>query len=167
VIPEPARSSSLHVVREQTDGRPQEIFCGHCGRRPEDEAATASRVCPSCGMGLLLQAPGDVAPKTSDPFLVVDGSLNICALSKHAEKTLGISETEAVNRHIGELLVPGDAEAPPSENLGPVLQWAARGDAPPQSVIVRPANTFGVRYWARIGPCGPPQAALLVLADAR
>ena len=28
-------------------------------------------------------------------------------------------------------------------------------------------NTFGVRYWARVGPCGPPNAALLVLADAR
>jgi PAS domain-containing protein len=167
VTPEPAPSSSLRVVTAPKDDRPQQIFCGHCGRRPEEESASASRVCPRCGMGLLLQAPTDVVPKTNDPFLVVDGSLNVCAVSRLAEKMLGISETEAVNRHIGELLVPGDSEAPASENLGPVLQWAARGDAPAQSIVVRPANTFGVRYWARIGPCGPPQAALLVLADAR
>jgi hypothetical protein len=63
--------------------------------------------------------------------------------------------------------VPADAEAPTSENLGALVAWAARGDAPSSSVVVRPANTYGVRYWVRVGPCGPPPAALLVLADAR
>ena len=118
-------------------------------------------------MGMLLQAPAEFAPSPSDPFVVVDGSLTICGLSRIAEELLGVSETEAVNRHIGEFLVPGDAEAPTSENLGALLAWAARGDAPATSVVVRPTNTFGVRYWARVSPCGPPQAALLVLADAR
>src|SRR5437764_11238862 len=169
VTPDPL-NSSLHVVREQADDRPQKQFCGHCGRSPDGVARKAdvpSRVCPSCGMGLLLQAPAEFAPSQSDPFLVVDGSLTICALSRTAEELLGVSETEAVNRHIGEFLVPGDAEAPTSENLGALLAWAARGDAPASSVVVRPTNTFGVRYWARVGPCGPPRAALLVLADAR
>ena len=32
-------------------------------------------------------------------------------------------------------------------------------------VTVRPWNTFGVRMRARIAPCGPPRAALLVLED--
>jgi PAS domain-containing protein len=164
--------SSLRVVRGHPDDRPQKLFCGHCGRAPDGEPSTkkaepGSRVCSSCGMGLVLHAPAEFAPSPSDPFLVVDGSLTICALSRVAEELLGVTETEAVNRHIGEFLVPGDSEAPTSENLGALLAWAARGDAPAKSVVVRPTNTFGVRYWARVGPCGPPRAALLVLADAR
>jgi len=118
-------------------------------------------------MGLLLQAPADNAPAPADPFLVVDGTLTICAVSRAAEKLLGISETEAINRHVAELLVPGDSESGRNENLAALLTWAARGESPTKNVVVRPTNTFGVRYWARVGPCGPPSAALLVLADAR
>ena len=118
-------------------------------------------------IGERLQAPAKSAPAAADPFVVVDGSLTICALSSTAEKLLGVSETEAVHRHIAEFLVPGDADSGPSENLASLLTWAARGEAPSNQVVVRPTNTFGVRYWARVGPCGPPSAALLVLADAR
>ena len=164
--------SSLRVITEQVEKGPQRLFCGHCGKPPDREANAKkadpeSRVCSSCGMGLLLEAPADVAPTPNDPFLVVDGSLTICALSRAAEELLGTTETEAVNRHIGEFLVPGDSETPKGTNLGALLAWAARGDTPGKSVVVRPTNTFGVRYWARVGPCGPPRAALLVLADAR
>lgn len=166
--PESAHSS-LNVVREQAKDRPQKSFCGHCGRSPEEgnDPHAVSRVCASCGMGLILQAPLESVPSADDPFLVVDGSLTICALSRVAEKLLNVAETDAVNRHLGEFLVQADAEAPTSENLGALVAWAARGESPSSSVVVRPANTFGVRYWARVGPCGPPQAALLVLADAR
>jgi PAS domain-containing protein len=125
-----------------------------------------SRVCPTCGMGVLLQAPQDAAPSPSDPFLVVDDKLTVCALSRQAERLLGVSETEAVNRHVGELLVPGDTESSAGESLAAVLTWAARGEAPLRNIVVRPTNTFGVRFWARVGTCGPPNAALLVLADA-
>lgn len=165
--PETAQNS-LNVVNPQAKDRPQKLFCGHCGLSPTDsETETPSRVCANCGMGLMLQAPADVAPSADDPFLVVDSSLTICALSRVAEKLLGVAETDAVHRHVGEFLVPADAEAPTSENLSALVAWAARGESPSTSVVVRPANIFGVRYWARVGPCGPPQAALLVLADAR
>jgi hypothetical protein len=33
--------------------------------------------------------------------------------------------------------------------------------------VLRPAKEFGIRFWARISPCGPPKAALVVLADGR
>jgi hypothetical protein len=118
-------------------------------------------------MGVMLSAPGDVAPKPSDPFLVIDGTLSICAMSRHAEKLLGVVETDAVNRHVAEFLEPGDSESNSGASLATMIAFAARGEQPPTSVVVRPANTFGVRYWARVGPCGPPTAALLVLADAR
>ena len=157
--------SSLRVLQLDGSDQPLKTFCGHCGRAPETE--TDARVCGKCGLGLMLQAPADAAPDPSDPFVVVDGALNICALSRHAEKLLDISETEAVNRHVAEFLVPADAESAAGESLATLLAWAARGESPSTQVVIRPKNTFGVRYWARIGPCGPPTAALLVLADAR
>ena len=116
-------------------------------------------------MGLVLSAPSDAAPTAADPFLVVDGSLTVCALSRHAERLLDISETDAVNRHVGEFLVPAEADSG-GANLASLLSRAVQDDLAPQSVVVRPANTFGVRYWARVGSCGPPRAALVVLADA-
>jgi hypothetical protein len=30
-------------------------------------------------------------------------------------------------------------------------------------VVLRPARDFGIRFVAKIAPCGPPRAALLVL----
>jgi len=165
-MPSPA-DRPLRPVRATGAQQPLRTFCGHCGRTPDDEQAQQTvRVCPTCGMGVLLQAPQDAAPSPSDPFLVVDDKLTVCALSRQAERLLGLSETEAVNRHIGELLVPADTESSTGESLAAVLTWAARGEAPLRNIIVRPVNTFGVRLWARVGTCGPPNAALLVLADA-
>jgi hypothetical protein len=163
------RVHELQVRVRDTDRetRPLVQFCGHCGRPPGDDETVEARVCSKCGMGVMLTAPGDVAPKPSDPFLVVDGTLSICAMSRNAEKLLGIVETDAVNRHVAEFLEPGDAESPAGASLASMIAFAARGEEPSMSVVVRPANTFGVRYWARVGPCGPPTAALIVLADAR
>jgi hypothetical protein len=157
--------AAFHVPGKSENAQATKVFCGHCGRQPEGPVGE-SRVCPKCGLGLLLEAPAELAPKTADPFLVVDGSLAVCAVSRQAERLLGLQETAAVNRHISELLVPAEAEAPDG-NLAAALISAVRGDGSSRNIVVRPANTFGVRYWARIGPCGPPSAALLVLADAR
>jgi hypothetical protein len=158
--------SAIPLFGADAARRPSTQFCGHCGRAPaETDDGPPARVCRRCGMGLVLNAPADSAPAASDPFLVVDGSLTVCAVSRHAERLLDIAETDAVNRHVGEFLVPAEADAD-GANLAALLTRAVRDDLEPRSVAVRPANTFGVRYWARVGPCGPPRAALLVLADA-
>jgi PAS domain-containing protein len=161
--------SAIRTLRQEPPDQPLKTFCGHCGCGPEGEERVNrdSRVCDKCGLGLLLEAPAESAPGPSDPFLIVDGALNICALSREAERLLEVSETEAVNRHVAEFLVPADAETSSGESLASLLAWATRGESPATQVVIRPTNTFGVRYWARIGPCGPPSAALLVLADAR
>ena len=103
-----------------------------------------------------------MAPGPGDAFLVLDDSLSVCAVSAEAERLLATRETDAVNRHITELLVPADAEAQSSTNLAVAVTWAARGDDQTRRVIARPANTFGVRISARIASCGPPTAALIV-----
>lgn len=142
---------------------PRTSFCSHCGERPEsDQLGAASRVCSSCGFGLMLEASADVAPSPGGAFLVIDNSMSVCAVSGEAERLLATRETDAVNRHITELLVPADAEAQGPQNLAVAVTWAARGDDAPRSVMVRPTNTFGVRLTARISSCGPPTAALVV-----
>lgn len=149
------------VPRSAPQVGPTVAFCSHCGARPVSDTAQ-SRVCDSCGLGLVLEASADVAPSLGDAFLVLDGFLSVGAVSGGAEELLATLETEAVNHHITELLVPADTEAQGAANLAAAVTWAARGDEQTRKVVVRPANTFGVRLTARIAGCGPPRAALLV-----
>jgi hypothetical protein len=118
-------------------------------------------VCDSCGLGLILYADADTAPGQGDAFVVLDGSLSICAVSQAAESLLATRETDAVNRHVTELFVPADAEPEDGQNLAVAVTWAVRGDAGSRAVTLRPANTFGVRLQGRISSCGPPRAALI------
>ncbi len=150
---------------------PRIRFCSHCGARPDDgvqellETGHSSRVCESCGFGLLLESSADAAPKEGGAFLVVDSSLSICAVSNEAERVLATSEPEAVNRHVTELVVPADAEAQGPANLAVGITWAARGDSAERRVNLRPTNVFGVRLNARIASCGPPLAALILFDE--
>ena len=158
------RPSLFVVPSTQPETGPAVTFCSHCGERPgwSHLAEAPSRVCEQCGLGLLLEAPGDAAPYPGDAFVVLDGSLSICAVSEAAEHLLGTRETDAVNRHVTEFIVPADAEAQGAANLAAAVTWAARGDETARTVTVRPTNTFGIRISARIGGCGPPRAALVV-----
>jgi hypothetical protein len=154
------RRAELSLVQAPlAEPKPTTSFCSHCGARPEGDIA--SRVCDSCGLGLILHADADVAPGPGSAFVVLDSSLSICAVSQAAELMLATRETDAVNRHVTELLVPADAEAQEGQNLAVAVTWASRGDAGSRIVTLRPANTFGVRMKAKISSCGPPRAALI------
>jgi hypothetical protein len=111
---------------------------------------------------LVLNTRADAAPEPGAAFLVIDNSMSVCAVSAAAEELLACSETDAVNRHLTELLVPADAEADVGHNLAVAVTWAAGGDEVPRVATVRPANIFGVRLRTRIASCGPQPAALLV-----
>ena len=151
------------VPTEPLHSAPEErvLFCGHCGKRPAEEPD--SRVCNSCGLGLLLETAGAAAPEEGGAFLVIDSTMAVCAVSAAAEELLATQETDAVNRHLTELLVPADAEAQGPTNLAVAVTWAARGDGDIRRTFVRPAKTFGVRLKARIASCRSPEAALIVL----
>jgi hypothetical protein len=158
----------LRAVRPvEVDERGLQVvsFCGHCAMAPSPVVADQpSRVCGHCGLGLVLQAGADLAPRLDEPFLVIDTTLSVCAVSAAAEELLDIEETRAVNKHIADFLVPADANAPSAENLLALLVEVAGGSGEARTAVVRPRQEFGVRYKARIGPCGPPHAALLVLS---
>jgi hypothetical protein len=119
-------------------------------------------VCRSCGLGLLLETPSTAVPGPQDAFLVVDSALLVQAMSRRAEALLGTPEDVAVDHPVSQLVVPADAEAGAGRFAGAVAE-AVGGAGAPVDVFVRPWNTFGVRMRARIAPCGPPRAALLVL----
>ena len=139
-------------------------FCGHCAAPAPGDVppAPSARVCTSCGLGLLLETRADAVPTERDAFVVIDNALLVQAVSRHAQSLLAVSEEEAVNRPISELLMSADAEAQ-GNRLAEAISHAADGASDATTTFVRPWNTFGVRIRARIAPCGPPRAALLVL----
>jgi len=139
-------------------------FCGRCAARPPADRTPApgARVCPSCGLGILLEAPLDAVPAKGEAFLIADASLRVQAVSATAEALLGIGEDLALDRPIGALLVHADAELERTSSFGDLLTAALSGESP-RRTYVRPWNTFGVRQCARIARCGPPPAALIVL----
>jgi hypothetical protein len=144
-------------------------FCGHCALPPADEEPPSpwARVCPSCGLGLLIETPGHMAPTGRDAFLIVDDALLVQALSRRAESLLCVREELVVMRPLTELLVPADVEGQSAEAVAEALVEASSGDESPRHVYVRPSNTFGVRIRARVAPCGPPRAALLVFEPGK
>lgn len=146
--------------------QPDVLFCGHCGDVPEQGGTdVATRVCDRCSLGLLIAAPADAVPAADAPFLLVDSALSVCAVSRMAERSLGVGESEAINRHVTELLVPADCEGAGPESLVNLLLHAARGEGEVHKVVLRPTREFGIRFWAKIGPCGPPRAAVVTLSD--
>jgi PAS domain-containing protein len=126
--------------------------------------AARSRVCSRCGLGVVITAAEDLAPREGESFVIVDRQLKLCALSRGAERLLGVDEPEAVHRLVSDFLEPADAEAGDGDELlKGIVSSAAMGFAPATSIVVRPAGEYGVRYAARVGSCGPPEGALIVL----
>ena len=149
---------------------PSSWFCGYCGVAAAGGAAPtpATRVCGSCGQGLLLEACANAAPQGDEPFLVVDSRLTVQAVSRRAERFLAVREQDVTDLPVTDLLVGADAHVPTEESLATMLARAATGgDVDLRTAFVRPRDTFGVRLPARISACGPPRAALIVLESGR
>jgi hypothetical protein len=156
------RRTPLRLI--ESDAHESAWFCGHCGERPGDESPMPMpRVCSDCGLGLLLQTRADAAPERDEAFVVVDSSLNVQAVSARAEVALDVKEAHVVNRHVTELLIPGETESASGSLAVAITRAAGGGDELERRFAVRPSHTFGVRMLARIAACGPVPAALLVL----
>jgi hypothetical protein len=138
-------------------------FCGHCGQTPPPHAA--SRVCSLCGLGVVITAGAELAPREGEAFVIVDRKFKLCGLSRNAERLLGVDEPAAVHRHVSDFLERADAEAGQGDELlQGIIASAAIGVIESHSIVVRPTGEYGVRYAARVGSCGPPEGALIVLA---
>jgi PAS domain-containing protein len=113
---------------------------------------------------MLLETRSDAAPFPDDAFLVVDSDLTVQALSHQAQRLLGKTEHDVIDWPITYFLGPADAENGEIGGFMNLLHDATMGSEDLQSVCVRPLGAFGVRVVARIAPCGPPRAALVVLS---
>ena len=100
---------------------------------------------------MLLETRADAAPHDGGAFMVLDRTLSVCALSAAAERLLAARETEAVNRHVTELLVPADAEAQGPASLAAAVTWAASGDETraPSPCVRRTPSGFASRPGSR------------------
>src|ERR1700712_3906895 len=107
----------LHVVPDFVEPAPLVAFCGHCGEAPPSPMAARSRVCSLCGLGVVITAAEDLAPREGESFVIVDRQLKLCALSRGAERLLGVDEPEAVHRLVSDFLEPADAEAGDGDEL--------------------------------------------------
>jgi hypothetical protein len=155
---------ALKLVRHADEQPGSQIwFCSHCGHRHADSNADiVPRVCKKCSLGVLLCTSASAAPGPKDAFVVVDSSLTVQAVSRKAERTLEVQEQNTINRHVTELLIQADVEAAGTRGIAEAITSAAAGFDEPSTVTVRPSGSFGVRLRAKIVPCGPPSAALLV-----
>lgn len=146
---------------------PHVWFCAYCGRRgaPREEPDELERVCSVCGFGLLLEALTEVAPMSTDAFLVVGDRFKVEAISHHAEELLGVPEQSVVRHPLTDLLVPADPDGQGVSQLIDAVTDATSGVAGvrPSHLLLRPTHDPELRLHARVGRCGPPLGALIVL----
>ena len=144
------------MTRLATHGRDQRQdaarFCTHCGVVTDD---APRRVCPGCGLGIVLSCAREAAPRPDAPFLVVTTDLRVSAASAATESLFG-NPDELVGRRLLDL-VRGDGAFPRQ------VARAAMGSGKPATAWVR-TGEHGRPHKTRIVTCGDPPAALVVLS---
>lgn len=155
-----ARTRLVQVTAKRA--RTWSWFCGYCAAQPVDgpRPSPLTRVCERCRLGLLLESPASAAPRPDEPYFVIDRELMVRAVSRCAERQLGLREPELVGQPIDEL-VPMSAQR---GRLELSLRRAAAGDDKIRHAAIRLGSGFERRR-ARITCCGPPAAALVVLEE--
>jgi hypothetical protein len=134
-------------------------FCSRCGTLSEFD--DNGRVCGTCGMGMLLTAPAGAIEGPDDPFLVVSDELKVVAVSSAAEKLFG-AEATLLSSSLLSTLSGSDGD----DALARAVRRAALGAREVVTVPVKGASAQARRAGrleARIAPCGPPRAALVVI----
>jgi hypothetical protein len=122
-------------------------FCSYCGQFD----TTDQRVCPNCGLGIMLETDGVVLGSPGAPFVVVKSDGRISAVSEAAERLMGKQET-LIGRPLLSLITgPG---------LARMIAMAGYGHGGPYELTVE--RLGGGRFHATIGTCGQPRAALVV-----
>jgi PAS domain-containing protein len=142
-------------------------FCAYCGRGGPagEEPGVLERACSLCGFGLLLEAVAEIAPAPTDVFLVVGDDFAVVAISHQAEELLGVHERSVVGRPMTDLLLPAGPEPRGASELMAAVADATSGatGVRPLHLRLRTIHDRGLRLHARLGRCGPPMGALIVL----
>jgi hypothetical protein len=143
-------------------------FCTHCGALFEASSSTPERplrgrVCSKCGLGMVLTCSRELVSRPGGAFLVVTSDLLVSAASEAAEELLDSGQGLFGRPLLSVLTSPaGVAE------LARRVVRAATGDRAVHELPVYPAarRLADVSLTARIGNCGSPPAALVVVEAA-
>ena len=140
-------------------------FCTHCAALFDAPAATAvaphrGRVCSRCGLGVVLTCASATLTSPGAAFLVVTADLRVSAASEAAEELLAVPDG-TFGRPLLSLVTSPEGVG----ELARVVVRAASGSFAPATLPVEPAAaaTADIGLQARIGACGNPPAALVVL----
>ncbi len=143
-----------------------QAFCSYCGYPPMGRwRSLAHRVCRRCEMGTVLRAPLGLAPRFFEPFVIVDASLRLQAVSHHAEGLLKVDEPTAVDVPLAELLVCRTDQD--QIDLAGLVARAVSGSRLAARVELRTIGDPPIEVVARVAGCGAPPAAVLILTPLR
>src|SRR5947209_12992106 len=152
-------SETSAQVASRSRERPWVWFCGYCAATPANASELAdTRVCPKCGLGLLLEAPEEAVPSKRNSFFDIDPHFELRALSMSAERLLNVAEPDVVGAPVDSLL-PMSAQR---GRLLETLKLATTGDETVRRASVLLGDGLGAAR-ARITACGPVPSALIVL----
>jgi hypothetical protein len=136
-------------------------FCTHCGTLfealAEEQRHHGERVCPRCGLGVLLTTGCDMLSRDGQAFLVVTGDIVISAASEAAGELLDRDPMEMVGEPLLALI---DSPIRGSE-LARRVGRAAGGAG---DISLLRIDIAGITREVRVGRCGDPRAALVVFA---
>jgi len=141
-------------------------FCSRCGEpagNPPrgDGPLTLSRVCETCGMGMLLSCLREALPGAGAAFLIATVDLRVSAVSEPAESLFG-AEGALLGRPVTEIVTSPMGD----DALARSVARAALRNREPVVLPVRGAAAAPVvatMLAARISTCGPPRAALVTV----
>jgi hypothetical protein len=141
-------------------------FCTHCAVLFDEPTAPAgtpnrARVCPRCGLGVVLTCAAETLKGPGAAFLVVPADLRVSAASQAAEDMFAVPDGTYGRPLMSLLTSPAGVG-----ELARVVVGAANGTMAPVTVPVAPAASDiaapgGLE--ARIGGCASPPAALVVV----
>lgn len=141
-------------------------FCSRCGAPAEEAAETGhgfarTRVCESCGMGVLLSCAREALPGGGAAFVIATAEARVSAVSEAAEPIFGLEQSLLGTRVSGLLGSPSGQD----RLLRTVSQAAIRAREPQVlAVWGLTENSVGLgQMTARISTCGRPRAALVTV----
>jgi hypothetical protein len=110
----------------------------------------------------MLWTPAAAAPRR-EPFLVVDEDLVVQAISRYAEAVLTVNEPASVAAPLDSFLST-DANGNETDALARLVRLAAAGTPADDALQMLTAHDSPRTFSVRVTSCGPPLAAMVILA---
>jgi hypothetical protein len=156
----------VHSAEAQgrADGEELTRFCTHCAfvfDGPTAQAGTPNRgrVCVRCGLGVVLTCAGATLTAPGSAFFVVTADLRVSAASRPAEDLFAVPDGSYGRPLLSLITTPAGMD-----ELARLVVRAANGSLAPATLPVQAAAAkVDGELEARIGGCGNPPAALVVV----